>query len=74
MHTSTAANMITLQSGVMLPDARAQGISKPVSFASRLKTKVEAFAWMVLAAAVITYGNGRHDLITVVLHHPGVWR
>ena len=58
----------------MSADARAQGIRKPVGVASRLKRKMEALAWVVLAAAVLTYGNGRHDLITVVLHHPGVWR
>lgn len=37
-------------------------------------SKAESLIWVLLASAVLVYGNGRHDLITVVLHHPSVWR
>ncbi len=37
-------------------------------------SKAESLIWVFLASAVLVYGNGRHDLITVVLHHPSVWR
>lgn len=36
-------------------------------------SKAESLFWVFLASAVLVYGNGRHDLITVVLHHPSVW-
>ncbi|DBA89050.1 hypothetical protein WJX79_001519 [Trebouxia sp. C0005] len=37
-------------------------------------SKAESLVWVFLASAVLVYGNGRHDLITVILHHPSVWR
>ena len=37
-------------------------------------SKAESLFWVFLASAVLVYGNGRHDLITVALHHPSVWR
>ncbi len=37
-------------------------------------SKAESLIWVFMASAVLVYGNGRHDLITVVLHHPSVWR
>ena len=39
-----------------------------------LRSTLEASAWLLLAVATIIYGNGRHDLVTVVLHHPDIWR
>ncbi|DBA85594.1 hypothetical protein WJX77_003877 [Trebouxia sp. C0004] len=36
-------------------------------------SKAESLIWVFLASAVLVYGNGRHDMITVVMHHPSVW-
>lgn len=36
--------------------------------------QTQAFLWIVLAFLVGFYGNGKHDVITVARHHPGVWR
>lgn len=35
---------------------------------------LERLLWLAAAAAVLFYGNGHHDLFTVALHHPDVWR
>ncbi len=45
-----------------------------IGYTKRLKANLEAWAWVFAAIAVLVYGNGRHDFITVVLHHPAVWR
>ncbi len=37
-------------------------------------SKAESLIWVFLASVVLVYDNGRHDLITVVLYHPSVWR
>ena len=43
-------------------------------FLQQCKQNTEACAWVLSAVIVLVYGNGRFDLITVLLHHPDVWR
>ena len=42
--------------------------------ANRLQPKFEASAWLLLSLATIVYGNGKSDFVTVVLHHPEIYR
>ena len=72
--TQPAVSHSPLEARSVITDQSSCSVSMQQTATSQIWSIAERILWVLAAAGVVVYGNGRHDFLTVCLYHPSIWR